>query len=74
MQSYCSGVLQHVKDHAADRIPTVLEMIETRRMSIGAFPMYPLIEFAYDLDIPDEVFLHPIIQTLENLGAEFVTL
>lgn len=74
MKSYCAGALQHVEDHVADRIPTIQEMLDTRRMSIGAFPMYPLIEFAYDLNIPDEVFAHPTISTLENLGAEFVML
>ncbi|KAI0460034.1 terpene synthase metal binding domain-containing protein [Xylaria acuta] len=74
MTSYCAGALQHVEDHAAARIPTIPEMLETRRMSIGVFPMYPLIEFAYDLNIPEEVFQHPTIQVLENLGAEFVML
>ncbi|KAI1393511.1 terpene synthase metal binding domain-containing protein [Hypoxylon trugodes] len=74
MRSYCAGALQHVEDHAADRNPTIVEMLDTRRMSIGVFPMYPLIEFAYELDIPDEVFEHHTIQTLENLGAEFVML
>ncbi|KAK2605505.1 hypothetical protein N8I77_008338 [Diaporthe amygdali] len=73
-QHYCTGVLKHVKDHAADRTPTIQEMIETRRMSIGAFSMYPLVEFAYDLNIPDEVFLHPAIQALQNLVAELTML
>lgn len=74
MTDYCEGALQHVEDHVADRIPDIAEMLETRRKSIGVFPMYPLIEFAYDLAIPDEVFSHPTIQALENLGAEFVML
>lgn len=43
-------------------------------MSIGAFSMYPLVEFAYDLNIPDEVFLHPAIQALQNLVAELTML
>ncbi|KAJ2982870.1 hypothetical protein NUW58_g6353 [Xylaria curta] len=74
MSSYCDGALQHVEDYVADRIPAISEMLETRRVSIGVFPMYPLIEFAYNLNIPEEVFLHPTVQTLENLGAEFVML
>lgn len=74
MTSYCAGAIQHVEDHAAHRIPGMLEMLETRRNSIGVFPMYQLVEFAYDLEIPDEVFFHPAIQELENLGAEFVML
>ncbi|KAK8023454.1 terpene synthase [Apiospora marii] len=74
MKSYSTGCLQHVADFTADQTPTILEMVKTRRMSIGVFPMYPLIEFAYDLNLPDEVFLDPTVQKLENLGAEFVML
>ncbi|KAI0017861.1 hypothetical protein F4780DRAFT_754153 [Xylariomycetidae sp. FL0641] len=43
-------------------------------MSIGAFPMYALMEFAYQLRILDEVFRHPAVKILMNLGAEFVQL
>lgn len=74
MESYCKGALQHVDDHVAKRTPSIEEMIETRRLSIGVFPMYSQIEFAYDLKLSDEVISHPTIQTLENLGAEFVML
>lgn len=74
MESYCAGTLQHVADFAADRAPTLSEMLTTRRMSIGVFPMYPLFEFAYNLSLPDEVFSHPTIQQLEVLGADFVML
>lgn len=74
MEAYCAGALQHVEDFAADRMPTVSEMLLTRRMSIGVFPMYQLIEFACGLRLPDEVFLHPTVQRLEILGAEFVML
>lgn len=74
MESYCAGALQHVDDHTAKRTPTIEEMMDTRRKSIGVFPMYPLIQFAFGLDLPDEILLHPTIQSLENLGAEFVML
>jgi hypothetical protein len=74
MKHYCAGCLQHVEDYSADRTPTIQEMLETRRMSIGVYPMYPLVEFAYGLDIPEYVFSDPSLQTLESLGAEFVML
>ena len=72
MESYCAGALKHVQDHATDKVLSEQEMVDTRRMSIGVFPMYPLIEFAYDLRLPDEVFEDPTVRTLEDLGAEFV--
>ncbi|KAK8092575.1 hypothetical protein PG999_014774 [Apiospora kogelbergensis] len=74
MKSYSTGCLQHVVDFTADQTPTLLEMLETRRISSGVFPMYPLIEFAYDLNLPDEVFLDPTVQKLSNLGVELVML
>ncbi|KAI3339675.1 terpene synthase metal binding domain-containing protein [Ustulina deusta] len=72
MESYCAGALKHIQDHALDKVLSVQEMVDTRRMSIGVFPMYPLIEFAYGLNLPDGVFEHPTVRTLEDLGAEFV--
>jgi hypothetical protein len=74
MKHYCAGCLQHVEDYSAERTPTIQEMLDTRRMSIGVYPMYPLVEFAYGLDIPEYVFSDPNLQMLENLGAEFVML
>lgn len=74
MKDYCAGVLQHVEDFAADRTPPLLEMLTTRRKSIGVLPMYPLFEFAYGLGLPDGVFRDPAVQELEVLGAEFVML
>lgn len=74
MVSYCAGVLQHVDDYAADRIPEISEMLDTRRKSAGVSPMFPLVEFAYGLRLPDEIFHHPTIQTLETLAVELVVL
>lgn len=74
MESYCAGTLQHVTDYAANRTPTLSEMLATRRKSIGVFPMYHLFEWAHNLSLPGEVFLHHTIQSLELLGADFVIL
>lgn len=74
MESYCIGVLQHVEKFAVNQIPTVSEILETRRQSIGMSPLYQLVEFACGLEIPDTVFSHPTIQTLEDLAAELVAL
>lgn len=71
---YCQGALQHVDDYSAGHVPKISEMLDTRRQSIGALPMFPFVEFAYGLQLPDEVFQHPTIQTLQNLAVEFVVL
>ncbi|KAI1172830.1 terpene synthase metal binding domain-containing protein [Nemania sp. FL0916] len=68
------GVLQHVKDRTTDRTITVQEMLDTRRSSAGIVAMYALIESAYELNIPDEVFNHPTIKALEDLGVECIAI
>ncbi|RKK70496.1 hypothetical protein BFJ69_g11758 [Fusarium oxysporum] len=55
-------------------IPSIQEMLDTRRLSSGVTPLYHLIEYAHDIKLPDEVFENPIIQRLELLGADFVLL
>lgn len=71
---YCQGAQQHVNDYSAGHVPEISEMLDTRRHSIGALPMFPFVEFAYGLRLPDEVFQHPTIRTLQNLAVEFVVL
>ncbi|KAF5606173.1 presilphiperfolan-8-beta-ol synthase [Fusarium subglutinans] len=55
-------------------IPSIQEMLDTRRLSSGVTPLYHLIEYAHDIKLPDEVFENPIVQKLELLGADFVLL
>ncbi|QKX53798.1 uncharacterized protein TRUGW13939_00878 [Talaromyces rugulosus] len=72
MQLYVLGVLAHVCDHGAIENTSFEKMMELRRDSIGAAPLYHLIEYAHDLEIPDEVFEYPVIEELGNLGADIV--
>lgn len=74
MQQYTIGVANHVEHFTSNHTPTLQEMLQTRRLSVGVAPIYALIEYAYSLQIPDEIFEHPIIRTLEHLGADFVIL
>ncbi|PNP85020.1 hypothetical protein FNYG_01545 [Fusarium nygamai] len=74
MKQYTDGVVHHVKQFSANSIPSIQEMLETRRLSSGVTPLYHLIEYAHDIKLPDEVFQNPIIQRLELLGADFVLL
>ncbi|KAK7598430.1 hypothetical protein V3481_000061 [Fusarium oxysporum f. sp. vasinfectum] len=74
MKQYTDGVVHHVKQFSTDSIPSIQEMLDTRRLSSGVTPLYHLIEYAHDIKLPDEVFQNPIIQRLELLGADFVLL
>lgn len=74
MQHYASGVAHHVEHFTTNHTPSLEEMLQTRQLSVGVMPLYHLVEYAHGLSIPEEVFEHPVIQTLERLGAEFVIL
>ncbi|KAM0545031.1 hypothetical protein ACHAPJ_011541 [Fusarium lateritium] len=74
MKQYTDGVVHHVKHFSSSRIPSIQEMLETRRLSSGVTPLYHLIEYAHEIELPDEVFEDAVIQTLERLGADFVLL
>ncbi|KAK2600054.1 hypothetical protein QQS21_005218 [Conoideocrella luteorostrata] len=72
MEAYCSGVLRHVSSHGAHQSPSLEEMIENRRGSIGAAPLYHLVEYCHNISLPDYIFQDPTIQELEVLGMDIV--
>ena len=74
MQHYTAGVADHVQHFTADHIPSIEEMLQTRQLSVGVTPIFHFVEYAHNIELPDEVFEHPIIQALEGLGADFVIL
>ncbi|GAW13611.1 hypothetical protein ANO14919_029980 [Xylariales sp. No.14919] len=73
MADYCAGALMHVEDFSAHKAPpTPEEMLKMRQLSAGVSPLFPLVEYAHALQIPDYVFEHPTIQEIEQLGIDFV--
>jgi hypothetical protein len=74
MQHYTLGVAHHVGHFTTNHIPSLEEMLSTRQLSVGVAPLYHLVEYAHEIVLPDKVFEHPVIQTLERLGADFVIL
>lgn len=74
MQGYCHGALMQVNDRLGNRLPSLEEMLALRHESSGCRPLYPLVEYAYDIQLPDEVFDDPCIQELEDLGVDMVAM
>lgn len=74
MSTYCQGVLTHIEDQKAQRTPDLEEMVVTRRASAGVSPLYHLVEYAHELDIPDIVFENPIIKEMQILGIDLVSM
>ncbi|UKZ74540.1 hypothetical protein TrVFT333_002210 [Trichoderma virens FT-333] len=74
MQGYCRGALVHIENQFSGKRPTLEDIAMIRRQSAGCKPLYHLIEYAHCLRVPDEVFDHPVIQELENLGMDMVAI
>lgn len=74
MHDYTLGVAEHVSTYTTARVPSLEAMLHTRQLSVGVAPLYHLVEYAHSLEIPERVFLDPVVQALERLGAEFVIL
>lgn len=70
MDEYTTGVLAHKLQGR----PEINRMIEIRRDSVGAAPLYALIEFAHGLDIPAELRALPCVRELETLGKDMVAI
>lgn len=74
MRSYSAGALRHVQDASSHHVPTLEEIFLVRRESAGVTPLYHLVEYAHDLNVPYEVFNDPDIRELEVLGSDMVSM
>jgi hypothetical protein len=74
MAKYCRGALIQVDDSFTGRIPSLEEMVLTRRESAGVSPLYHLVEYAHDLHVPNDAFEDPIIAEMEVLGMDLVSI
>lgn len=72
LTAYLESVVQQAADRDNNTFRTVDSYLETRRENIGARPSYVPIEL--DLNLPDEVFYHPIIVELSVHIADLIIL
>lgn len=63
-----------IDNQFSGNLPALEEIALIRRESAGCRPLYHLVEYAHRLRVPDEVFDHPVIQELENLGMDMVAM
>jgi hypothetical protein len=70
---FFQAVSQQAFDRAHGAIPDLESYIALRRDTSGCKPCWALIEYANNLDIPDEVMEHPIIRNLGEAANDLVT-
>ncbi|EPQ52188.1 terpenoid synthase [Gloeophyllum trabeum ATCC 11539] len=71
--AFFSAVSQQAYDRQEGHIPDLESYIAMRRDTSGCRPCWALIEYAYDLAIPDEVMEHPILCSLGDAANDLVT-
>ncbi|KIJ15937.1 hypothetical protein PAXINDRAFT_180528 [Paxillus involutus ATCC 200175] len=73
MEFFFQSVNQQAIDRANGYVPDLESYIALRRDTSGCKPCWALIEYANNLDIPDEVMDHPIIRSLGEATNDLVT-
>lgn len=70
---FFQAITQQAQDRASGVIPDLESYIALRRDTSGCKPCWALIEYANNLDIPDEVMDHPVIRALGESANDLVT-
>jgi hypothetical protein len=70
---FFQAVTQQALDREDGVIPDLESYIALRRDTSGCKPCWALIEYANNLDIPDEVMEHPVIRSLGEAANDLVT-
>ena len=73
MDFFFRAVTQQAQDRENGVVPDLESYISMRRDTSGCKPCWALIEYAYNLDLPDEVMDHPIIRALGEAANDLVT-
>ncbi|KAF8800611.1 terpenoid synthase [Phlegmacium glaucopus] len=73
MDFFFQSVTQQALDRASGVIPDLESYIALRRDTSGCKPCWALIEYANNLDIPDEVMEHPLLVSLGEATNDLVT-
>ena len=70
---FFQAVTQQAQDRHSNDIPDLESYIALRRETSGCKPCWALIEYANNLDIPDEVMEHPLIRGLGDAANDYVS-
>jgi hypothetical protein len=67
-----TDVLRQVQDCSIEQVQKPEDLIKLRRNSIGVKPLYAFVEYGHNIELPDYVIQHPLIQEIELLGIDWV--
>jgi hypothetical protein len=73
MQTFFEAVKQQALCRMHGIVPEFDTYVEMRRETSGCKPVFDLIEYSLDLELPDAVVEHPVIVALNNGANDLVT-
>lgn len=74
MEQYCTGALAQVQQATLSDLSSINEVLLRRRQSVCVLPLFALVEFAHDLNLPDEVYNEGIMGDIRALGIDLTML
>ncbi|KDQ10831.1 hypothetical protein BOTBODRAFT_177898 [Botryobasidium botryosum FD-172 SS1] len=72
MNDYARAACDQVAHRVRHRDLDIDTYVQLRRDSSALFPVWTLVEFSLDLDLPDEVVYHPILEQLAIYANDLV--
>ncbi|KAF8509108.1 terpenoid synthase [Hysterangium stoloniferum] len=74
VELYLVAVHQQAQDRASSNIPSLNAYIEHRRLSSGCKPLFDIMEYSLDIQLPAHIVDHPLMITMKNCVNDFVAL
>ena len=73
LDTYFQAIMQQAADRGSQNIPELEEYILLRRDTSGCKTGFAFIEYAANIDLPDDVIEHPIIKALSDATNDLVS-
>ncbi|KAL4256657.1 Terpene synthase [Pleurotus pulmonarius] len=72
-ENWCNSQVWQCANRADHQTPSVADFITMRRYSIGGAMVEAMIEYAYEINLPDHVFDDPIIRAMSDATTDIMT-
>jgi alpha-muurolene/germacrene-A/gamma-muurolene/(+)-delta-cadinol synthase len=72
VELYLVAVHEQARHRDTNEIPTTQAYVDLRRLSSGCKPLFDLLEFSLDMQLPDYVIEDPLMKTMKDCVNDFV--
>ncbi|KAF8588089.1 terpenoid synthase [Ramaria rubella] len=72
VELYLVAVHQQANHRDTGDIPSLEDYVQLRRLSSGCKPLFDLLEYSLDMQLPDYIIENPLLETLKDCVNDFV--